>query len=185
VLYLFAYELTRPLSEHPQLVQFIDGCSAKAHVMDNVWLLERSDLPSNFQDDLRAMLDPKDRFYLVDVSRSVIGWSGLEEEVADFIGRFSEAVEQDVSRRLLVVAFDGASDLELQPLVRNLWQVETERTSEQLAAQLREGLGEDGRLLVADVSLAPAAWLRAEADAVAAAVVYTRSEQGETQRQEF
>lgn len=190
MLYLFAHELAKPLSEYPQLVQFIDECSAKAHAMDNVWLLERSDLPSNFEADLRAYIGPKDKFYLVDVSKSVLAWSGVEGEVADFARGFTEPVEQDVSQRLLTIALDSSGDAGLEgehirPLLENLWQVETGTSPEQFADELRAKVGNAGRLLVADVSLAPAAWSQLDLDTAYAAIAYTRTEQGLNQRQEF
>jgi hypothetical protein len=159
--------------------------------MENVWLLERTDLPSNFEDDIRSRIGPKDKFYLVDISKSVLAWSGLEGEVADFLGRFTEAVEQDVSHRLLVLAYDGAGEIapqqeqSLRPLLQNLWQVESDLIPERFARRVREGVGEGGRLLVADVSLAPAAWSHLDLDTAYAAIAYTRTEQGLTQRQEF
>lgn len=190
MLYLFGYELAKPLPEYPQLVEFIDECSAKAHAMDNLWLMERSDLPSNFDDKIRACIGPEDKFYLVDVSKSVLAWSGMEGEVADFTRRFTEAVEQDVSHRLLTIAFDGDGEVSwegknIQPLLKNLWQMESEATPEQFADELRSRVGESGRLLVADVSLAPAAWSHLDLDTGYAAIAYTRTEQGLTQRQEF
>ncbi|AGY57102.1 hypothetical protein [Gloeobacter kilaueensis] len=194
MLYLFGYQFKDSVKANPELVRFIDECKPQAHVMENVWLLDSSDLPFNLQRQLKEYVGVDDEFYLVDVSKSIVAWSGLEGEIADFIERFTEPVEQDVSRRLLTIASDGPVDLEQlgnladskpRPLLANLWQVETTTTPEQVVTALRGSLAEGGRLLVADVSLAPAAWSHLPEDSAYAAVAYTRTEQGSDQVQEF
>ncbi|BAC92332.1 hypothetical protein [Gloeobacter violaceus] len=194
MLYLFAYELKQPLSAYPDLVSFIDELKPQARPMENVWLLNSSDLPFNLQRRLKERLGEDEQFYMVDVSKSIVAWSGVEGEVADFIGRFTEAVEQDVSDRLLTIAFDkpldtatvsSAAGSEVRPLLANVWQVQSQAAPEQIVSALRSSLAEGSRLLVADVSLAPAAWSQLPEDSAYAAVAYTRTEQGPGDRQEF
>ena len=190
MLYLFAYELERPLSGYPELVGFIDEQTPQAHLLDNVWIIDSSDSPFNIQRRLKELVGEQDHFYLVDLSKSVVAWSGLEAEIGEFIGRFTEPIAQDVSQQLLTFAYDETPkldglDFEARPLLQNVWQVETTTIPEEFIKQLRSAFGESGRLLVADVSLAPAAWSGLPEDAAYAAVAYTRTEQGSEQRQEF
>lgn len=198
MLYLVSYELERPLNDYPELLGFIDQQKPQAHVLENTWLLESSDLPYNMQREIETWLGPRDRIYIGDVSKSIIAWSNLEGEVGDFIGRFTQAVEQEVSHQLLLVAFDGPLDERWntaseshqsalgvwKPLLTNLYQIETDASPEKMIAHVREVLGGERRILVADISLAPAAWLHLPEDSAYAAVAYTRQEQGPN-RQEF
>ncbi|WP_287129367.1 hypothetical protein [Candidatus Cyanaurora vandensis] len=191
MLYLLGYALSKPLAEYPELVEFIDRHTPEAHVMENLWLLRIADLPYNLQHDLKGYLGPQDSFYLVDVSKSIMAWSGLEAEVAEFIGLYTDAVLQDVDHELLTVASDGPMDLAKltdlgawRPIFNNLWHLETDRTPEMVSSQIRTALGDGPRILVADVSLAPASWSHLPEESAYAAVVYTRKEIG-TQLQEF
>ncbi|WP_218082620.1 hypothetical protein [Anthocerotibacter panamensis] len=169
MLYLVSYELEKPLDEYPEFSDFMDRHLPRARVLENTWLLTVYDPPYDLQRQMKRWLGPLDRFYIADISKALLAWSGLAREVAEFIRHNTAPVAQVRERELLIVATDpgvalgnGSAPHQAlgvwQPLLGNLWQVVTDAPPETVTQCLREELGPGPPLLIVDVSLAPAAW---------------------------
>ena len=79
------YDLITPGQDYTAVIEKIKSLGAWAKVTESFWYVQSDLTASQARDQIKLVLDPNDKLYVVDSTNGAAAWNGLSKVVSDFI----------------------------------------------------------------------------------------------------